>query len=134
MAVVHLSAAVTCWMLPWAPALALTGTALIVVGFLYTWSSRLQSRGRCTIRRVVWDADGRWWLDVGQSERVAARLQGEGLVLPWCVVLNFSSDGFVRHALLLRKGPVDAQTLRRLRARLNTEDLTTTEHHHAPTA
>jgi hypothetical protein len=123
LAVVHLVAAVTCWLLPCSPALALAGTALVVVGFFHTWTSRLHPRGRGTLRRVVWDADGRWWLDVGQRERVAGRLQGEGVALPWCVVLNFYSHGFARHALVLRNGTVDAHTLRRLRARLNTEDL-----------
>jgi hypothetical protein len=122
-ATLHLCAAPVPWLVSLPAWLAWTLTVLVAGSWVRIRRSRFDPRGSRHVRRLVWDAQGRWLLEIGDGGPVQARLQGEGLVQPWCVVLNFATGKFGRQALVLFPRSVSHQTLRRLRVRLRTEQL-----------
>jgi len=70
------------------------------------------------IDRVVWDAEGRWWLHEASGRVRAARLASSTFVCPALVVLDFRVGLWHRPTLALGEDVLGADALRRLRQRL----------------
>lgn len=74
--------------------------------------------GEKALTRLTWHAEGGWTLHEAGGASVAASLEGNSIVLPGLLVLNFlGADGARRHRALLGD-ELDAESLKRLRARL----------------
>ena len=99
------------------------GFALALMACAVAWSwLRLRRHpvfgyGPRALTRLIWHADGRWTIhDAGGARE--AELHGSSIVLPGLMVLNFRIRGVGRRSRALLGDEVEAQALRRLRARL----------------
>lgn len=103
--------------LPPGPAMVLPAFA---VGASWVWTRRHAAfgHGPRALTRLTWHAEGAWTVHDAAGASHEAELQGSSLVLDGLVVLNFrfKSGGGRTRALL--GDEVDADLLRRLRARL----------------
>lgn len=71
-----------------------------------------------TIQQIVHYPDGEWQLLDRKKRSHRAVLQGESLLLPGCVLLNFITAAQRRYAIVIFADAVDADQLRQLRVRL----------------
>jgi len=97
---------------------------LLLIGFSYYRSYRkhVLHKGSRAIRRIVWQADGGWFLEDQSGVMREARLRPSSYVHPRLVILNFDltrSKG--RPSVVLCPDSMDTDTLRRLRGRLRTQ-------------
>lgn len=76
--------------------------------------------GRRALARLTWHSDGRWTLHEGGGQRHEALLAGDSRVFGHLIVLNFALRGGGRRTRLLVGDELDAELVRRLRARLAT--------------
>lgn len=75
--------------------------------------------GRGAIAHLLWHGeDGRWQVGTADGRSEAATLLGSSVVWPRLVVLNFRLDSGRRATRVLLGDETDAESLRRLRARL----------------
>lgn len=96
---------------------------LLVIGYSYYSSYRkhVLHKGSGATRRIIWQADGAWFLEDEQGVMREAQLQPSSFVHPRLVILGFRfvrSKG--RRSLVLCPDSMDVDTLRRIRARLRT--------------
>lgn len=103
--------------LPAGPGMA--GMALAVaLSWLWTRRHPVFGHGPRALARLVWRADGAWQVHEAGGSTLEAELLGGSLVHDYLLVLNFrlKSGGGRSRALL--GDEADAESLRRLRARL----------------
>lgn len=116
-AATHIAAAVAALALPlpW----PLRGALLLAIGASLGWLlwTRVLARAPWSIREAVWDAWG-WRLTLADGRVREARLAPSTYVGVGLVILNLRSGRFAHRALVLTADAVDAELLRRLRARL----------------
>lgn len=74
--------------------------------------------GPRALARLTWHADGRWSLQEAGGKRHEAVLEGSSLVHDRLIVLNFELQGGGRRSRALLGDELEAEPLRRLRARL----------------
>ncbi len=92
---------------------------LLMIAFSYYRSYRKQvlHKGSGAIRRIVWQADGGWFLE----DASGVVLESELHIHPRLVVLNFKLLRSVgRRSIVLCPDSMDCDTLRRIRSRLRT--------------
>lgn len=74
------------------------------------------------IEEAIWDQQGIWTVTLVAGTKHTAKLAGNSLVTFRLVVLNFHlSSAWGQRSLVLTPDNCDAETLRRLRVRLNLE-------------
>ena len=74
------------------------------------------------IRRVTWQGDGTWLVEMGSGEVVEGKLLPTSYSHPWLVVLNFRIEGKrVARSVVLLRDSLDESSFRRLRVRLGVE-------------
>jgi toxin CptA len=78
--------------------------------------------GRRALRRLVWNADGRWTVYELADRPLTAELAAGGLRHPQLLLLRFRLDGGGHRTRLIGGDEADPELLRRLRARLSTAD------------
>jgi hypothetical protein len=98
------------------PTAAVLAGSAALLGSLYGVRRKLSPP-----RRVVWDAEGRWfWRREWGTDEL--ELLPDSLCTPYLVILNFAeAGGHGRRSLLLPRGSLDAALFRRLRVRLARE-------------
>lgn len=85
----------------------------------YAYQHQVLRRGAGMIRRVVWQADGRWILENNRRQVFEARLQPYSFLHARLVILNFIAvRGGASSTLVLLPDSLDFQTFRQLRQRL----------------
>ena len=94
---------------------------LLMIGYSYYRSYRqhVLHKGSGSVRRIIWQADGAWFLEDESGVVREAQLRPSSYVHPRLVILGFDfvrSKG--RRHLVLCPDSMDMDTLRRLRARL----------------
>ncbi len=97
------------------------GLALLLIAFSAYRSHyvHILHRDRSGIRRALWQADGRWFLEDNAGVMAEARLLPSSYLHPRLVILNFElAHSRARRNLILLPDSLDFQTLRQLRARL----------------
>ena len=90
-----------------------------LVGISVCWGAltHVWPRAPWAVREALWGEDG-WELLLGTGTRVQARLAPSSFVGTRLLVLNFRGPPWRRPSLVLLSDGLDADTLRRLRARL----------------
>lgn len=118
---IHLlaAAALALWIPQW---WMLVPTAALLLSSLgYHWFRHARLQGRALIVRAVWQTQGDWrvFQNAG-DEPVKAELLADSFVHPLLIILNFRLPGpGGRQSLLVCRDSIDADSFRRLRARLN---------------
>lgn len=105
---------------PWPVRLLLV---MVVLAGLWSALGKLGWRRSPTrIRRLVWQAENDWRVELGDGKMLTARLRPSSFVHPWLVVLNLRLEGRrLPYSLVLARDGLDATAFRRLRVRLATE-------------
>jgi hypothetical protein len=113
----HVAAAAAALALPLSG--PLRGALLLAIGTSLGWLlwTRVLARAPWSIREAVWDEQG-WRLTRADGRVREARLAPSTYVGVRLVILNLRIGRFGRRALVLTADAVDAELLRRLRARL----------------
>jgi hypothetical protein len=96
---------------------------LMVCLFLLSWFSLRRHAvfgyGAKALNHLIRHAeDGRWTVESVGGQREDAELLGSSVVQSWIIVLNFRLHSGVRRSRAVLGDELDADTLRRLRARL----------------
>ena len=117
LAMVHGSALAVLSAVPmhWGPRLVLA--ALVAVSLFYSVWARVLNRAPWSIVEAVWSDSG-WTLTTRSGRSHQARLLPSSYIGVGLVILNLRCGRFRRCALLLASDAIDADQLRRLRARL----------------
>lgn len=94
---------------------------LLAIGISYyrNYRKHVLHKGTGSVRRIVWQADGAWFLEDESGVVREAQLRPSSFVHPRLVILGFDfirSKG--RRYLVLCPDSMDLDTLRRLRVRL----------------
>lgn len=115
--IVHVSALVVLAMLPvhWAPRLLLG--LLVAASLVYSVWAQVLHRAPWSIVEAVWSDTG-WTLTTRGGRTDQARLSSSSYVGVGLVILNLRCGRLRRGSLVLVSDSVDADQLRRLRARL----------------
>jgi toxin CptA len=93
--------------------------ATVVTSFVVLFRRHAMLLGRHAVRRVAWSAAGAWSLTDGEGrEHADCTLQPEPTIGPPLTVLRLKDAQGATRAVLLLEDSVDADQLRRLRARL----------------
>jgi len=92
--------------------------AVVVGYFLILYRGELRLRGRRAVRLALWDGRGQWRIQVGPGALQGARLLPDSLNLTYLVILRFKTDAGAQLSLPLFRDSIDADSHRRLRARL----------------
>lgn len=92
--------------------------AVLLSGFLYALGVHFLYLVPWAVREATWGADGTWILTLVSGERVDARLLPSTYVTASLLVLNFRCGRWQYRALVMLPDALDANLLRRLRARL----------------
>lgn len=74
--------------------------------------------GPRALARLTWHGDGRWTLRTARGDTLEATLRGDSVVHRYLLVLNFDLPAGGRRTRVLLGDELDADALRRLRARL----------------
>lgn len=91
--------------------------ALIAIQWVSVWRRHLALSAPAAVRRLIWNADGRWELIRADGIPSEAQLLPAAYVHPWLVVLRFREDK--RHSsVVLPTDGLPADEHRRLRVRL----------------
>lgn len=94
---------------------------LIAYSYYRTYRQHVLHKGSGAVRRIVWQADGTWFLEDESNVMREATLRPSSYVHPRLVILGFD---FVRtkgsRSVVLCPDSMDTDTLRRIRARLRT--------------
>ncbi len=86
------------------------------LGRLGWWQSPIR------IRRLIWQTENEWRLELCNGEILTARLRPSSFMHPWLVVLNLRVEGQrLPRSLVLARDSLDAMTFRQLRVRLTIE-------------
>jgi toxin CptA len=75
--------------------------------------------GPRALTRLTWHVGGAWTIHDASGMALEAELQGDSLVLPYLLVLNFKVRGDGRRTRALLGDELEPEPLRRLRARLS---------------
>ena len=106
----------------WSWLLRLFLVMAVLAGLWFTLGGLSWRRSSTCIRRLIWQAENQWRLELCNGEVLAARLQPSSFMYPWLVVLNLRVEGRrLPRSLVLARDSLDAATFRRLRVRLTTE-------------
>lgn len=96
--------------------------ALTIVAVLFSWTRvrRHPAFGFSdrALSQLTWHEDGRWTLHEAGGATFAAQLEGDSLVLPSLLVLNFRLADGRRRTRALLGDELEPEVLKRLRARL----------------
>lgn len=100
--------------------------ALLIAALALSWFSLRRHAvfgyGRRALRRLVWQADGRWSVYEAADRPLSAELETGSLRHPRLLLLRFRLDGGGHRTRLIGGDEADPELLRRLRARLSTAD------------
>lgn len=100
------------------PVAAAAIAATVLTSFILNFRRHCALEGRRAVRRVVWNAEGRWTVTDGEGRVHESTLEPNPTVTPELVILRLrGADGVTRTALLLSDS-ADQDQVRRLRARL----------------
>lgn len=96
---------------------------LCLIGYSYyrNYRRHILHKGAGAVRRIVWQSDGKWFLEDDADVMREAELRPSSYLHPRLVILNFSlvrSKG--RRSIVLCPDSLDIDTLRRIRGRLRT--------------
>ena len=101
------------------PGPGMAGTAVAVaLSWLWTRRHAVFGHGPRAVTRLTWHADGSWLVHDGAGGGREADLRGSSLVHDHLLVLNFRLKSGGRRSRALLGDEADAESLRRLRARL----------------
>lgn len=116
--VLHM-AAITLVVLSAPPKWVGLGMALL---FLLSWFSLRRhpafGYGPRALTRLIWHAEGGWTVESARGGREDAELLGGSVVQSWIMVLNFRLKAGGKRTRVLVGDELDADPMRRLRARL----------------
>lgn len=101
-----------------APVVAAALAATVLTSFILNFRRHVQLLGRRAARRVEWTAAGEWRLTDGMGREQVATLEPDPTVTTGLVILRLRGADRVLRTVLLLEDSVDADQLRRLRARL----------------
>ena len=105
---------------PWPVRLLLVVAVLVSLWFTLGRLGWWQSPTR--IRRLIWQTENEWRLELCDGEILTARLRPSSFMHPWLVVLNLRVEGQrLPRSLVLARDSLDAMTFRQLRVRLTIE-------------
>ncbi len=100
--------------------------ALLIAALALSWFSLRRHAvfgyGRRALRRLVWQADGRWSVYEAADRPLSAELETGSLRHPRLLLLRFRLEGGGHRTRLIGGDEADPELLRRLRARLSTAD------------
>jgi toxin CptA len=93
----------------------------VAVSLLFSWKKFVFGQSRLSVRRLVWDAEGDWYVVFPDGKEEDARLLPDSFVHPWLVILNLRmrQSGRVISVPFFRDS-LDKDTLRKVRVRLRT--------------
>ncbi len=113
--ITHLGGAALLWPLDLSWTAKLVLWLMLTVSLVASWPRR----GGNGVRRLVWQADDDWLLQMPDGSEVDARLLPGSYCHPWLVVLNFQiADSRRRRSVVLFADALAPDMRRRLRARL----------------
>ena len=90
----------------------------VALSWLWTRRHAVFGYGPRALARLTWHADGSWLLQEASGATLDAELLGDSLVHDRLIVLNFRPKAGGRRSRALLGDEADADSLRRLRARL----------------
>lgn len=100
--------------------------ALLIAALALSWfvlrRHAVFGYGRRALRRLVWQADGRWTVYDASNQPLAAELETGSLRHPRLLLLRFRLESGGHRTRLIGGDEADPELLRRLRARLSTAD------------
>jgi len=105
--------------MPVAIQLALAG--FVLVNFIQTFQLHVLARAKQSVRMLVWDDHGDWYVFAADGEKLEARLLPASLVHPLLIVLNFRVKNRGRWTSILLADALDKRTHRQLLTRLRQE-------------
>ncbi len=106
--------------MPWPVRLLLV--MAVIAGLWFALGGLGWRRSPACVRRLVWQTENHWRVELCSGETVAARLRPSSFLHPWLVVLSLRVEGrWLPRSLVLARDSLDATTFRQLRVRLTTE-------------
>ncbi len=92
---------------------------LLACGLHYRHWQRELAADCARFAAVLFDSEGRWWLQAGAGKRIPAQLSTRLIITPWLMVLPLLAPGGARGIrLYLLRDNLPSDDFRRLRVRL----------------
>ena len=125
MAVLHIGAMLMACLLPISILIRLSLLALLIASVVHILLTHAWRRSPRAIRKVVFEDDGDWVLEMRNEESLGPCRLRSHFVHPWLVILQLRCpQGRLPISLIVAADAVHTDTFRRLRARLNSLRLT----------
>ena len=116
---IHLLVMGVLWQMQWIVVVKLTLSVLLLGYLIWQVHFHLLRSSAGSMREVLLDSDGNWWLIFNDGTKLQGKLLPESFVKPWLVVLRFKTGAWLStKSLILPPDSLDRDVARRLRIHL----------------